>query len=112
MSFQLVNAEHVLRIGCMHRCGNVHGQQRCGSDYSATEPHGSRVEVRGYFVDRPTMTLVSDMKWLLANTPIPEGEHVLLGGVGVERLAVEELYGAEVVVGGKLAMRQSIGSSS
>ena len=68
---------------------------------------GREVRVKGYFVNKPAPMLVSDLKWLNINTPIPESDYLLLGGKEVIDLPPDKLYGAEVIVAGKLGMRKA-----
>jgi hypothetical protein len=97
----------------------------CATDYKKKEPRtdlsigniksvefekhlGHRVRVKGYFVDKPTPMLVTDLKWLNINSPIPESEYILLSGKGVTDLPREPFYGAEVVVSGVVSVRKSM----
>jgi hypothetical protein len=68
---------------------------------------GRKVRVQGYFVDSPAPMLVTDLKWLNINSPIPESEYILLGGKGVTNLPRGKYYGAEVVCFGVVTVRKS-----
>ena len=68
---------------------------------------GKELSLVGYYVDRPVAMLVSDMKWLQINTPIPESEYILLSGKGIKDLPGKKYYGAKVVIKGVVAQRKS-----
>ena len=63
--------------------------------------------VQGYFVATPEPMLLTDLKWLQVNMPIPESEYILLKGKGIENIETKEskLPGALIQVKGKAGFR-------
>lgn len=61
-------------------------------------------DVSGYFVNDPVPMLVTDLKWTLANTPMPDSVFISLTGPGVDAMMKElkGFYGAKISVSGKL----------
>ena len=63
--------------------------------------------VKGFFVNGTVPLLITDMKLILINTPMPDSAYILLKGKGIDALTKEkDVYGTFIELKGKINFEQ------